>query len=287
MAESPSHRLGQIIGDMLEAAIHEPLAAMAEKHGLYLDYKHRRPARGRKSKVAWQDHRGNIHDLDYVLEIGGSEDGIGSPKAFIETAWRRYTKHSRNKAQEIQGAIGPLAETYSKCNPFLGVVLAGVFTEGSLQQLRSHGFAILFYPYDVIVQAFRKTGVDIAFSENTPHEELEKKIAAFNAISPRQRQSLTKRLRTVRHDELTEFLNRLEASLLRKIARISIASLHGGTCEVVTVEDAVRCIENYNESQPRAGFVRYEVRVKYGNGDRIEANFQDKRTAIDFLKGLA
>ena len=45
---------------------------------------------------------GNVHDLDYVFEQGGTEATIGQPKAFIEIAWRRYTKHSRNKAQEIQ-----------------------------------------------------------------------------------------------------------------------------------------------------------------------------------------
>lgn len=54
---------------------------------------------------------GNAHDLDFVLERGGSDDKIGMPAAFIETAWRRYTKHYRNNAQEIQGALEPLAET--------------------------------------------------------------------------------------------------------------------------------------------------------------------------------
>ena len=47
-----------------------------------------------------------------------------------------------------------------------------------------------------------------------------------------------------------------------------------------------RYIAEYDESQPGEGFVRYEVCVKYNNEDRIEANFQDKRTAIKFLKGL-
>ena len=46
---------------------------------------------------------------DYVLERGGTDTVRGLPAAFIETAWRRYTKHSRNKAQEIQGAVLALA----------------------------------------------------------------------------------------------------------------------------------------------------------------------------------
>src|ERR1700733_3295387 len=102
MANSPSHKFGQIIGELLEKMFQAPLTAIARKHGLYLDYKHSRPARGNKVKVNWADSKGNSHDLDYVLEHGGTEDVVGIPKAFIETAWRRYTKHSKNKVQKMQ-----------------------------------------------------------------------------------------------------------------------------------------------------------------------------------------
>ena len=37
MAESPAHRFGQIVGEVLEAAIAPLLAEFAGKHGLYLD----------------------------------------------------------------------------------------------------------------------------------------------------------------------------------------------------------------------------------------------------------
>src|SRR3972149_1431769 len=103
MAESPAHKFGQIIGDILEAAVEPLLRGFAEEHG-----------------------------LDYVLERDGSNGKMGKPVAFIETAWRRYTKHSRNKAQEIQGALMPLLETHKDDAPFLGAILAGVFTDGAL-----------------------------------------------------------------------------------------------------------------------------------------------------------
>jgi hypothetical protein len=114
MAESPSHAFGQIIGDVLEEALHEPLRKLAKELGLYLDYKHPRASRGGKALVSWIDGKGNSHDLDYVFEQGGTEKKIGTPKAFIETAWRRYTKHSKNKAQEIEGAVGHLRARYSE-----------------------------------------------------------------------------------------------------------------------------------------------------------------------------
>jgi hypothetical protein len=118
MAESLAHKFGQIIGDLLELALVPQLEKFAKKHKLYLDKKGAR--KGRKGKkVAWTDANNNKHDLDFVLERGGTDNQVGIPVAFIESAWRRYTKHSRNKAQEIQSAILPLAGKYQSSAPFV------------------------------------------------------------------------------------------------------------------------------------------------------------------------
>ncbi|MBI3320276.1 MAG: hypothetical protein HYZ89_06810 [Candidatus Omnitrophica bacterium] len=143
MAKSPAHRWGQIIGDVLEEAFRPVFQQVADAHGLYFDYKRKRPARSGLT-VSWTDQYGNAHLLDYVLERGGTEATLGLPVAFIETAFRRYTKHSRNKAQEIEGAIVPLGDTYSYLHPFRGAILAGEFTGNSLTQLRSRGFDIIY-----------------------------------------------------------------------------------------------------------------------------------------------
>ena len=66
MAESPSHKFGQLIGEVLEAAILPLLVGFAKKHNLYLDKKGPRQAR-RGNKLTWKDHNGNTHDLDFVL----------------------------------------------------------------------------------------------------------------------------------------------------------------------------------------------------------------------------
>lgn len=85
MAESPAHKFGQIIGDLLELALEPHLQKFARKHKLYLDKKGKRKARSGK-KVSWTDTNGNKHDLDFVLERGGTENKIGTPVAFIESA---------------------------------------------------------------------------------------------------------------------------------------------------------------------------------------------------------
>ncbi|MEZ4662856.1 MAG: hypothetical protein R2911_35355 [Caldilineaceae bacterium] len=183
MAESPSHKLGQIIGNLLEAVMQPLLTDFCAAHDLYLDFQGRKRSIRRGRKVTWIDGYGNKHDLDYVIEKNGRDDWQGDPIAFIEVAWRRYTKHSRNKAQEIQGAILPLAEKYHWAKPFLGVVLAGEFTDGSIEQLGSLGFKVLYFPYDMLLQAFAKEGIILHFDEATADQEFQDAVDILQSAS--------------------------------------------------------------------------------------------------------
>lgn len=286
MAQSPAHRLGQIIGEELERAIYNPLQEIADEFGLYLDYKHKRPARSGGSKVAWEDSRGNVHDLDYVLEENGSEEILGRPRAFIESAWRRYTKHSRNKAQEIQGAIAPLAETYHNCHPFLGAVLAGVFTEGSLAQFRSHNFNLVYCPYETIVRAFASEGIDVSTDESTSEIELQRKVDAFDQLTDDQRENIANEIRQLHADQFGLFFDELRACLNRTIEHVFVLTLSGLSRQLDSIEDAVRFVEEHDEAAPASEFVRYELNVRYTNGDEVKGTFRVKETATAFLRSF-
>ena len=287
MAQSPTHRFGQIIGAILEDAIHPPLEKVARKHKLYLDWKHSRKARGNKKKVTWVDHLGNEHDLDYVLEQGGSEDETGHPRAFIEIAYRRYTKHSRNKAGEIQCAVAPLAEKYRSYHPFLGVVLAGVFTEGSLTQLRTNGFGVLYFPFESIVKAFARVGIDAFFDERSLDAVVNEKVNAFDRLSEEQKASIPTALRRLHRTDLSQFMHQLETSLTRTIESVFVRALHGKSCQANSAIKAIGFIEDYDESISAVGFVRYEINVRYTNGDEIRGSFRTKSDAISFLRKQA
>jgi hypothetical protein len=284
LAESPAHRFGQIIGEVLEAAVAPLLAEFAEKHGLYLDKQGERPCRPGK-KCAWLDLNGNEHDLDFVLERGGSAEKLGMPAAFIETAWRRYTKHSRNKAQEIQGAIGPLAATYKDARPFVGVILAGVFTDGALNQLRSLGFCVLYFSYDSVVSAFKDYRIDASFDEDTPDAEFRKKADAYDAMSAARRAGLARGLPRKQKGDVALFVEALERVVSRQIEQITVMPLHGNSQELSTVADAIQFIEGYVEKAGKLPIQRYEIRIRYNNGDSVEATFHDKGDAVTFLRG--
>jgi hypothetical protein len=296
MAESLAHKWGQIIGNLFQEALHEILSKVAEQHGLYLDYQRVRPAR-RGVRVTWLDRAGNSHDLDYVLERGGSDEVRGLPAAFIETAWRRYTKHSRNKAQEIQGAILALAEAYSHLRPFLGVVLAGVFTQGSLAQLRSCGFTVAYMPYDAIVRAFASVGIDASFDENTKESTFRRKIRQYEALSDAQLQQIKDGLINTSSDKtlpqqdetpLQPFMVALHASLSRGVSGVTVVVLHGSPRSWTNLQEAIAYLEGYDSTQPsEAPAVRYEVDVRYNNGDVIHGLFHEKAEAVRFLRTFA
>lgn len=286
MAQSPSHKFGQIIGEVLESAIRPIMESVAKQQGLYLDTKHARNARGGKSKVAWVDGKGNSHDLDYVIEAGGTEDAVGVPKAFVEIAWRRYKKHSRAKAQEIQGAILPLAERYSDSHPFLGIVLAGEFTGASLKQLRSLGFHVVHMPYESVLAAFGSVGIDAAFDEDTPDSHLERKASQYHNLKKSRRERIAKQLRRRHGAELESFSAALQESLTRRVVTIYVLPVHGTARTLESIADAVTFIESFDESKPRGTFARYEVGVRYSNKDEVRGQFADKATAIAFLRSM-
>jgi len=285
MAQSPAHRFGQIIGEVLETATLPLLTVFAKEHGLYLDQKGKRPCRSGR-KCTWRDSNGNSHDLDYVLERNGTPEKLGSPVAFIETAWRRYTKHSRNKVQEIQGALIPLTETYRSCGPFLGAILAGVFTEGALTQLKSLGFTILYFPYDSLVEVFKKHGIDAAFSEETPDRVFARKVRAYKAMPLDARQAMAAELLKSNRTQVDQFMASLTTVVERQICQIIILPLHGKTFELATVEEAVRFVRQYKDGECPGAVDRYEILIRYNNGNEIKGSFKLKEDAIRYLRSF-
>jgi len=281
MAESLSHKFGQIIGDLLELAVQPNLEKFARKQGLYLDKKGERVTRKGK-KLTWADLKENKHDLDFVLERGGTDDKLGIPIAFIETAWRRYTKHSKNKAQEIQGAIIPLSEKYKSSSPFLGVILAGVFTEAALTQLKSLGFSVLYFSYETVIKAFAKFGINADFDESTSEKEFKKKISGWQKISDKA--EVAKELLKLNKKDVNDFFDALTNSVSRYIDSVFILPLHGKESALQTVTDAIEFLKKYSEGDTKQPLVKYEIIIRYNTGDKIDAFFKDKKDAIKFLE---
>jgi len=281
MAISLAHKFGQIIGELLELALEPHLQKFANEHKLHLDKKGKRSTR-KGVKLSWTDFNKNSHDLDFVLERGGSDKVLGTPTAFIEIAWRKSTRHSRNKAQEIQGAILPLVETFRNSNPFIGVVLAGEFTSGSLKQLESSGFSVLYFQSQTVFKAFEKFGVDAYSDDSTSEKEYKKKIESYNKLS--NKAGVAKELLRLNKKQVDLFFKSLTASVSRFIERIIILPLHGQESISVSITEAINFLEKYSEDKPKSFLVKYEIIIRYNTGDKIEASFKDKKDSIKFLE---
>lgn len=286
MAESPSHKFGQIVGNLLEDLLYPILKEFCDQRGLYLDIKGNRIGVRNGKKVTWSDKYGNKHDLDFVIEKDGAINKKGRPVAFIEAAWRRYTKHSRNKVQEIQGAILPISDEYEWDKPFLGAVLAGEFTKGSLDQLRSVGFHVLYFPYNSIVAAFNNIGIDVQFDESTPDSSFEKCIKEIESLSDRAYNNLRSYLGEQEKNLFEKFLKDLSAVLDRIIEKLIVVPLFGSENTFSSISEAMNFVQNYKEKQDDGPFRKYEIIAKYSNGDTIDAFFHNKHDTEKFLRYL-
>ena len=290
MAQSPSHKFGQDLGNLLEDLVlnnilKPRLQEFTQTKNYYLDWQRSRPARSGK-KVTWEDRYGNKHDLDFVIEINGTDNQIGRPIAFIESAWRRYTKHSKNKVQEIQGSILPIIEFHHLSLPFYGVVLAGDFTKPALDQLKNNGFAVIYIPYTDVVAAFKDINFDIDFDEKTPDENYTKASKRLADLDPLDKEKLRQALMQVSEQKIDQFMDRLRNCLERYITKIILIPLFGTKYEFKNVSDALNELNTIDINNPRGDFERVEIIIDYSNNDTIRASFQDKERLADFLKKL-
>lgn len=283
MATSYSHKLGELIGDFFEDSIIQYLNPIVTQKGYYLDYKHPRPARNGKREVLGTDLEGNRHKLDIVIEKNGSETQMGKPIAFIEMAWRRYVKHSKAKVQEIAGAIMPLVRTYHQQAPFYAAVLSGEFTDNAINQLKSQGFYVLYFTYKEMTEIFATAGISILWEENSEESVMKKIATKIESLSKDKYKALQESFFTLQSTKLKELADELYKSISRVVSQVIVLPIHGASTSLLSISDAITYINNYSETSCNATILRYELKIRYNNGDEITMICSDKRNAIQFL----
>ena len=288
MAKAPVHKLGQMIGDFIEKYFESELTQLCQQRKMYLDVVGKERSARKGKKVSWKDVYGNKHDLDFVIERDGSDTVLGTPAALIECAWRRYTKHSKNKAQEIQGAVLPIAEKYKYHKPFLGAVIAGVYTDPAITQLNSCGFETIYFEYEDIITAFNTVGVDVQYGEDTTDETAETKVAALEALTGSQYQSVFNEIISLSEDKVNDFKTKLINALDRQVQQIVIAPLYGVNNTFKTIDEAVEYLNGFDQKdiEENISFTKLFIQVRYSNGDNISGDFSTREHATSFLTNI-
>ncbi|CDH33580.1 hypothetical protein [Xenorhabdus bovienii] len=287
MAISPSHSLGQIIGYAMELAFFEIIKTSVSDGGYYVDRQGSRPARNYRKKVTWIDYNQNKHDLDFVIEKNGTDEVVGIPVAFIESAWRRYTKHSVNKAGEIANALIPLRLTYRGHNPFVGAIVAGEWTIGGLTHMKSQGINVVYIPVPVIVDAFKCVDVDFNFNEDTSTEDLQYQVDKWSSLSDEHKWSVVENLIKSTNPYFDDFIGELRTHLSRKIDRILIVPLYGDVLYAGTLDEAINVIHNFDAGlgySQSLDLKKIEIQLRFTNLDKIDASFTSKQDAIQWLE---
>jgi len=178
----------------------------------------------------------------------------------------------------------PIAEQYIWDKPFLGAVLAGVFTDGSINQMKSSGFEVLLFPYTSIVESFKAIQIDVKFDEKTPDSKFNTAVKKISKLRARDWEEVKKQLIDTNEVALKNFLNNLKATLGREIQKIILIPLFGEEKAFNKMEQAVDFINKFDPKKGNGEFRKYEAIVKYTNGDEIQGSFINKGDLINFLQ---
>lgn len=177
---SSGHKLGQLIGDWFEEFFVLPLLQqVADRLSLFLDSRFTsRAVRG--EQIIWSDLDGNAVNYDFVLEIGGTESTLGIPVGFIESFWRRGSRHSKDKARDDTGKLAPMRDTYPTAR-FLGIVAAGDFTQPARELVRNRDIELFYLPKQILLEAFRAYGLEADYPDQSSESEKQYITAEFEA----------------------------------------------------------------------------------------------------------
>lgn len=72
--------------------------------------------------------------------------------------------------------------------------------------------------------------------------------------------------------------------VLRQIERILIFALHSTPHEATTIDEAIRFVSSYQDDGRPKPIDRYEIQIRYNNGDQVCGSFGDKEGALAFLR---
>ena len=71
------------------------------------------------------------------------------------------------------------------------------------------------------------------------------------------------------------------------IEKIIFVPLYGRINEFVTIADALQFLDQHDIYKGSGDFLKYEILVKFSNGDHVEGTFRDKEKVQKFLQLVA
>ena len=120
-----------------------------------------------------------------------------------------------------------------------------------------------------------------------PIRPLQHKAETVEHLTPTQKARIAAEILHRHNDQFAAFFQGLCASLERIIVQVFILRLSGPKRQFASLEEAIRFIATHDQTEPVSDFVRYELIVRYSNGDEVQGKFQTKEKAMTFLRSFA
>ena len=282
---SSGHKLGQLIGDWWETRVIFPLLSeVAQTLGLFLD--NRIVSRtSRSGKILWRDLEGNYVDYDYVLELGGTAESTGVPVAFLESFWRRGSRHSKDKARDDTNKLLPMRETYPTAR-FLAIAACGEFTEPAKEYVRTRNVELFYIGKEKIVEAFQTIGGIIEYPDSLPEPQKAQLVEQLEVIFTGQNQktAATNLKLIAGPTAFSSFKQRIISALTATPQEIRIFSLtRCGPVIFNSIQSATEFLANDSPQFPTQGeFSQFEYEVSFSDG----SEFSRTLTSIDEVRNV-
>ncbi|VEN73127.1 conserved hypothetical protein [Candidatus Desulfarcum epimagneticum] len=261
---SSGHKMDKLIEDWHEEYFVLPLLQeVARSLGLYLDSRFIE-RKARPGKILWEDRDGNSVNCDFVLELGGDDERLGVPTAFIECFWRRGSRHSKDKAREDSGKLTPMRDTHPTAR-FLGIIAAGDFTALSVDWVKSRGIDLFRVPKQKIIAAFQQCGLSADCPDNASKKNKIKIARAFaKNFSELKKKEVQKALTDlVGPAVIHSYVDRVKAALSALPQEITLALRHDSAPIVFkSVLEVSEFLDSLKES--------YVYRIAYTDGSEFE-----------------
>lgn len=166
-------------------------------------------------------------------------------------------------------------------------MLAGEFTDGSLNQLRSLGFHVLYFPYETLVSAFGTQSIDIRFDERTPDQTFRRCVRTIETASTTTMQRIKEHLVAANKEALSAFVASIEKRLCRILEKVVVIPLYGKSNSFDSIAAALDFLDRHRLSESSVDFQKYEVSVSFSNGDYLEGAFKGLSDVRAFLHFVA
>lgn len=106
-------------------------------------------------------------------------------------------------------------------------------------------------------------------------------------MSKQAKRSVASHLVGKHQKDIATFFGALDKTVSQRIEKIVVIPLHGQEMEYSTVAEAINFLSNYGAASVTVKVYKYEIQIRYSNGDKITAEFSDRTAAIEFLARYA